>query len=380
MKNKKVLLMLMIACLAVPLSNVNAMKFQENNIKNDSANNLEKETHDELQSIEENLEKIQEKLKNLDMNNAVQSTNFVKTQDKNTIHAAYDNLYEIFEHINYIKEEYTKMNARVKKLKITIKQEGEHLKNIFDENLQNIAHLMKYTRDLYYTKLLKYNLIQAKFTAKLLIDRVTIEEDTPEENKKQYIFLYNEINAGRSYIKKLENRLEEENNHPFKDILETEIKEMSSEIKEYDKTKKELIKLRRIPSNIIDGEMPDENDEITLNRNDFIKMCEFMMQLMTTLKNNENIAKAKNTGENKDTERKDYVEKATNTENIQNEENKIMDNESLRKFTDKRLLDYSGIENNDKNNKNTEKEDYLQKFNNERLLNYLGIENNDKNK
>lgn len=47
---------------------------------------------------------------------------------------------------------------------------------------------MTYARDLYYTKLLKYKLIQAKFIANLLIERITItKKDAPEEYKKSYI-------------------------------------------------------------------------------------------------------------------------------------------------------------------------------------------------
>lgn len=44
--------------------------------------------------------------------------------------------------------------------------------------------------------------------------------------------IYNKINAGRGYVKKLENNLKEDNDHPFKDVIITEIKEINNELEE----------------------------------------------------------------------------------------------------------------------------------------------------
>lgn len=94
----------MLLCLTVSLSSISAMKFQVNKIKNESANSLEKEIDDELQIIERNLKKIKEELKNLDMKNGIKHINSVKTQNKNTLYAAYDILDELLKHKVHIRK------------------------------------------------------------------------------------------------------------------------------------------------------------------------------------------------------------------------------------------------------------------------------------
>lgn len=64
----------------------------------------QKKIYNELQIIKKDLKKIQEELKNLDMKNGIKYINSVKTQNKNTLYAAYDILDELLKHIDHIRK------------------------------------------------------------------------------------------------------------------------------------------------------------------------------------------------------------------------------------------------------------------------------------